>query len=431
MKKIVSGLLVLFLLSVGTTVYGQSIYVGPDKTFKPKTLSIPYGFYNEHFGAAVGYVYGVVGYPQKQSAILGTVVAGTEGSVMGFLMGRNIRTPFSERFFIDPIVQIGSFKNFESYIDGNPQFEDERAGTNDSHEDNFIEGDGWDNFFRVRFKYLLPIGHGADQIVDIVELDRGLIKSGKTRATSWNPLVSGKTYLELTPFYRRQEIDGDYLDSDSKTNGLKYALFRDNRDFIATPSKGSALLLELTQDYGWFDSSDSWTSVSTEFDKYFSLGKSDRFRQRVIALNFWTADTPSWKTSMTTGEKGISHRPPPFAGATLGGVWRMRAYPSQRFNDRAAIYYAAELRMIPWWNPFDRWPWLQKRLEIAWWQWVPFVEVGRVAPTWSFDELHSDMKWDAGFGVRAMAKGLVLRIDTAVSEEGFGVQMMVSQPFQF
>jgi len=47
------------------------------------------------------------------------------------------------------------------------------------------------------------------------------------------------------------------------------------------------------------------------------------------------------------------------------------------------------------------------------------------------DELHSDMKWDLGFGVRAMAKGLVVRIDTAVSDEGLQVQMMVSQPFQF
>jgi len=65
MKNTVSKLLVLILLSAGTTVYGQTIYVGPDKTFKPKTLSIPYGFYNENFGAAVGYVYDLVGYPQK------------------------------------------------------------------------------------------------------------------------------------------------------------------------------------------------------------------------------------------------------------------------------------------------------------------------------------------------------------------------------
>ena len=41
------------------------------------------------------------------------------------------------------------------------------------------------------------------------------------------------------------------------------------------------------------------------------------------------------------------------------------------------------------------------------------------------------MKWNAGFGIRAMAKGIVIRIDTAGSDEGVGVQMMISQPFQF
>ncbi len=40
-------------------------------------------------------------------------------------------------------------------------------------------------------------------------------------------------------------------------------------------------------------------------------------------------------------------------------------------------------------------------------------------------------QWDAGLGIRAFAKGLVVRIDTAVSDEGVWVQMMVNQPFQF
>ena len=38
----------------------------------------------------------------------------------------------------------------------NPAFPDERAGSIDSDKDNFIDGDGWDNFFRLKFKYLLP-----------------------------------------------------------------------------------------------------------------------------------------------------------------------------------------------------------------------------------------------------------------------------------
>ena len=65
-----------------------------------------------------------------------------------------------------PIAQIGYFKDAESYSDGNPDFPDERAGSNDSDKDDFIEGDGWDNFFRLRLKYLLPIGHGKDTIIN-------------------------------------------------------------------------------------------------------------------------------------------------------------------------------------------------------------------------------------------------------------------------
>jgi len=59
------------------------------------------------------------------------------------------------------------------------------------------------------------------------------------------------------------------------------------------------------------------------------------------------------------------------------------------------------------------------------------VEVGRAAPEWRFSDLHSDMKWDAGLGIRAWAQGIVIRIDTAYSDEGASVQMMIAQPFQF
>ena len=79
----------------------------------------------------------------------------------------------------------------------------------------------------------------------------------------------------------------------------------------------------------------------------------------------------------------------------------------------------------------NNWPWLQKYIDVSWLQIVPFVEVGRVAPTWSVEELHEDMKWDAGLGFRAMAKGIVVRVDAAFSEEGSNVQMMVGHPFQF
>jgi hypothetical protein len=68
---------------------------------------------------------------------------------------------------------------------------------------------------------------------------------------------------------------------------------------------------------------------------------------------------------------------------------------------------------------------------VEWIQLVAFGEVGRVAPRYDLGELHEDMKWDLGLGLRAWAKGLVVRVDTAISDEGFAVQMMVGQPFQF
>jgi hypothetical protein len=114
---------------------------------------------------------------------------------------------------------------------------------------------------------------------------------------------------------------------------------------------------------------------------------------------FWTAYSPTWDLQP---DGSIAHRPPGFSGATLGGLFRMRAYPSQRFSDKAAVYYAAELRMMPTWNFFDRLPWLQERVGVEWIQLVGFGEAGRVAPHYDLGDLHSDMRWD----IRIRAAGL-------------------------
>jgi len=409
--------------------FAQGIVVGPDDKFiGEQKLSVPYAFYNDSFGVAGGYVYGVTGYPQEHASLLTTAMAGTAGSGMLFLIGQNIRLPYTSRVFLDPVASIGYFGESEKFVNGNPRFAGDRAGSNDSDPDNYVEGGGWDNYFRMRFKYLLPIGHGEDQIISRYKLDHGILVGGASGGTSWNPFESGKSYLEFRPFYRYQEVDSDDVQSSSKTNGVDVSLFWDNRDYYQNPSKGNSIRFKVSRDFGWFDSTDSWTSVESEWDAYLSLGKSDWFRQRVIALNFWTSYSPTWDEQP---DGDITHRPPPYTGATLGGLWRMRAYPSQRFNDQAAVYYSAELRMIPYWNPFDYWPWLQKHLGVQWIQLVPFAELGRVAPEWDVDRLHSDMKWDAGLGLRFLAMGIVARIDAAFSNEGVGVQMMISQPFQW
>jgi len=428
-RRLISISLVISVLFVtAETSFGVGVFVGPDEKAETRKLSLPYGFYNENFGLSVAYIHGTTGYPQKQSSILATAMVGTKGSAMGFLMGQDLRLPWSERLFLDPVVSIGYFKDNDAYINGDPRFPDEDAGSNDSDEDNYIEGDGWDNFFRLKFKYLLPIGHGRDEIISTYVIDRGLMISEGTGGKSLNPLKSGQFFLELRPFYRSQEIDGDHIDEELQTNGLDFSLFWDNRDFPSNPSRGNGLRFNVSRDFGWFNSSDSWTNLDSELDFYFPLGVSERFRQKVLVLDLWTSYSPSWDEK----EDGtISNRPPSYTGSTLGGIWRLRGYPIQRFSDKAAIYYSTELRLTPEWNPFEDWPGVQKYVGVQWLQFVPFGELGRVAPSWNLSELHSDMKWCLGLGIRAWAKGLVVRIDTAASEEGSKIQMIVSQPFQF
>ena len=125
--------------------------------------------------------------------------------------------------------------------DGDPRFTGARAGSNDSDKDNHVTGDGWDNFFRLKFKYLLPIGHGRKRIVPRYVVSKGMLVSGVEGGTSLNSLESGRIFIEVRPFYRAQGVDGNEIDDDLKTNGLDIGLNIDKRNFSLNPSADSAL----------------------------------------------------------------------------------------------------------------------------------------------------------------------------------------------
>ncbi|MBW2514680.1 MAG: BamA/TamA family outer membrane protein [Deltaproteobacteria bacterium] len=424
--------LFFLLVIMAVNAHAVGVVVGPDDEKKSTKLNLPFAFYNETFGAAAGYVYGISGWPQPQSTALSTTIAGSTGSVMTFFIGKDMQIPLWQRWFVDTVWSIGYFNDNNSFSDGNPDYEDDkRAGANDSDEDNYVEGDGFDNFLRIKFKYLLPIGTGKDTIINTYKVAGGHLIEGAAGGYSMNPFVSGNTFLEFRPFYRSQEIDGEDVDNKTKTNGLDTSLYWDNRDWQINPKRGNSWRVEYSKDWGKFNSSGDWTSMEGEVDQYFELGKSTLtswFSGRILALDAWTSYSPSWDNK---SDGSVDNRPPTYTGATLGGLWRMRGYPSNRFSDRAAIYYCAEFRLTLRQNPFERWEWLQKYLGVQWVQIVPFVEVGRVAPEWDMDKLHSDMKYDGGLGIRLMAKGLTVRADFAASEEGFHTQMIIAQPFQF
>ena len=391
-------------------------------------LRVPFFFYNDLFGLAGGYSYARDAFPQPQSALVVSGMAGTAGSAMLFLRARDLVVPGFDRLFADPTVSLAYFNGNYVYASGNPRYPLQQAGTNSSAYGNYITGNGWDDYLRVSFRYLLPIGWGRDHVASDYHLARGLLVSGATGGESLNPLASGRTFVGVRPFYLSQTLRSSGHAESQRTNGVDVTLNWDNRDYFTNPSVGQSLTLRWSRDFAWFDSTSAWTVVSGELDQYLSLGPTDWFRQRVLALDAWTASSPSWDYR---ADGSVGDRPPTFAGATLGGWWRMRGYRVGRFSDKAAVYYSAEYRLIPRWNPFDRWRWLQERVGVQWIQLVPFAELGRVSSSWDLRDLHSSMKWDVGFGCRFLARSVLVRVDVGGSREGAAVQMMVEQPFQF
>lgn len=422
-----------FILTVGLcpSATGQHVALDLDQEQpKPTWLVLPFVFYTESFEFTFGAVGGTSGLVQPQMGAYAALLGTSNDTYAGYALLNDFQIPFLKRLFIDFAGSVGHFTDQRAYVGFSPDFPGERAGSNESSNDNFISGKGDDNWADLTFRYLLPLGHGKRRIISEYRLDRGLLVAGASGGPRWNPLRSGRTSLDLVLFRRKRDIDEDVRTFSGATSGLQIALEYDNRDFFTNPTSGSRQKLSWSVDGGWLDSKNSWSVFEFEISKYFSLGDSRRFRQRSLAINFWMADTPTWDVDLTSGGQTIiDGRPPPYRSPFLGGFDRLRAYDLYRFSDKAAVLYSAELRLIPQWHPlawFNR----LKFLQIDWWQFVPFAELGRVAPSWDIQELHTDMKWDLGLGLRFLINKSLFRIDTAFTENGtWSAYAMVGHPF--
>jgi hypothetical protein len=412
----------------GQPAGGESVPVGEGRKQHSRLLMIPYPFYNESIGPGVGV--GVVGqgYLQPKAGFVGTVLVGS-GSYLVYFKGLNYQLPWFKRIILEPDFELGKDNNVDTYTGtDNPGYPGQRAGSNDSNENNYIESDVTDQWVNLFTKFVLPIGQGRDNVLPNVVLDRGLFVSGDTGGDVWNPLESGRTYIELRPFERRQSLIDN--NSHTKTAGVVIGLRYDNTDFRLNPTKGSMQRVWFTRDWGALNSTAPYSVVGGEFSKYFSLGPSEHARQRTIAFDLWTVDCLTWNDSSTIDGTETFHRPPPYNGASLGGLSRLRGYPATRFNDKAGILYTLEYRYLLNWNPLRNIHWGGK-LDVSWFEIVGFGELGRVAPSYNLSDLHESMKYDGGVGIRAMVNNVVVRIDFAAGEEEFATQMFVGHPFPF
>jgi outer membrane protein assembly factor BamA len=390
-------------------------------------FAIPYVFYAESLELTAGVCGGVTGLQKGQAGLYGTVFTSTNSSTAAYFLGTNLKLPLVERLFADPVLSAGWFAKKRDYISGAPDFAHEQAGSNDSDPENYIESSGHDNWAELKLKYILPMGHSRESAISIYNVDQGFLKSGATGGGEWQPFKNGVTFLQVKPFYRYRSFKFESQEEAKSTNGVEFALVHDNSDFPLNPSTGSSQRFKVARDFGWFNSMHSWTVVKGDFSKFFSLGETEKFRQRVIALNFWVSDNIS--SNFTNTQEGVvySHRAPSYMGSSLGGFDRLRGYPQNRFSDKTAVYYGAEARLIPDWNP--RSIFFLKFFDINWIQLVGIFEAGRVDDSWSSETFYSDLHWDAGIGIRLMLKKVVGRLDMTFSEEGLTSWVMVGQAF--
>ena len=386
----------LIALSFTAKSYSNSIVLDVDDMAKGKykyKIIVPYAFYTEDFGLAGGIGAGTTGYFQDQLGLFGAGMVSTNGSFGFYFVESDFKMPRTDRLFLDTEGYITRYTKYHEYIDSQLVLIKNGAGSNDSDKDDNIEGKGWDNQIEPTLAYVLPIGVGKEKPINTYILDNGILKEGKTCTGKWNPLLSGRTFLEVTPFVHWQNFDDSKQPmADFDSNGLAVEVRYDNTDFYINPTMGTSQRFKIRRDFGSFNDTEAWTSLEFEWSKFFSLGECKWFRQQVLAFDFWTAYSPTMEYVEQNGLMVATNAPPDYYGAHLGGLFRLRGYDDRRFHDKAGICYTLEYRVIPRWQPLTKVKWLRP-FQIDWWEFVLFAEAGRVAPSWDFSTLNSDIKF--------------------------------------
>jgi len=395
-------------------------------------IVLPYVFSTESTGFSGGV--GVIkqGLLQPQTTLVATVFYGAEQDIItngqeetanfsgGFLLFSDYKLPFTNRLFFSMYGMKSYFPKAKLYFNGE----------NNSDQDQALVSSGASDFLYTTFSYVLPIGEGVDNPEGLYNLKNGFAM-GREGYGGGAPFVTGRTSLGIKTFYSHDEYE-NYTEaplSEWDSSGLRFFMRHENTDYDLNPSRGYQFQVQYSKDFGEGDSLQSWDFLEAKYNHYFNLPTFSWSQQNVLALSAWTGYSFSWDSDNTYGNTNIdAHRPPPQEGARLGGFNRMRGYGNNRFSDKAAFYASAEYRAILNYNPFRT----NKYIPVAidWFQVVPFVEVGRVNDTYNFDLL-SDMKYDVGISLRAMAAEIPVRIDVAYGDEGTNFWVMVYQPFDF
>jgi hypothetical protein len=409
-------LLVALMLAPASTCFADLIVreLGQENG-KPKRFFVPYGFSSQSMGTVAGVAGGISALPQPQNSFFATALVSTEGAAAAYAFFNDYQFSRVPRLFLDAAIGLGEFPQQRTYLDRDGIDSQPPAGSNDSDSDNFFQADGFSDWVEIDLKYVFDIGHGRYTPINTYTLSNGLLVGGAAGGGVFNPFKSGRSYLQAKLFQQNRDYRNADPSTPLKTAGVGLSFKYDNTDFQINPSTGNVIEIGFKHDPG-SDDRDSWSYGEIEISQYFELTNNKNTEQSVFALDFWAAHT-------------FSDNPTPhYMGATLGGLYRMRAFPIERFHDNSAIYYSAEYRVIPRSDLLSKITFLEFA-RLQWWSVAMFVEFGRVAAEWNIEELHESMKQDIGLSLRVMADQDIARLDLVWSEEDTAAWLMYGHPF--
>ncbi|AYO16138.1 hypothetical protein D0812_01805 [Vibrio owensii] len=388
--------------------FSASLFLSPQLIAKEKDSAfVPFYFSTETMGSTIGLAGVAKGVGQPQAALFGMGLYSEKDSYVGFLSAFN--------YALSPNL-LFSTQMYQARFNDNPYYLGDQGSNNSSTEDKTVTNGDEENY-KLEFKYLLPWGNVREH---------GLLGAFQpVRDVSFaSPVDSGVSSIIFTPFYSSRELD-IYNNKKEEATGFSLTFDWDNRDSVRNTTRGSHTSFDLTTGAESLQSEDLWLKWEFQNSQYYSLGPlGDWFDQQVLAFDFYTADTPTWNKC----DGLMCARPPEQEQVRLGGLYRLRGYTAGRYHGRSAIHYSAEYRVLPDWQPLDDIP-LINYYDLPWWQWVAFVEVGRVADDYDLKTLHEDMKWNVGGAVRFQVEGIVVRAEMAKGADEGTFRVMINQPF--
>lgn len=388
--------------------FSASLFLSSQLIAKEKDSAfVPFYFSTETMGSTIGLAGVAKGVGQPQAALFGMGLYSEKDSYVGFLSAFN--------YALSPNL-LFSTQMYQARFNDNPYYLGDQGSNNSSTEDKTVTNGDEENY-KLEFKYLLPWGNVREH---------GLLGAFQpVRDVSFaSPVDSGVSSIIFTPFYSSRELD-IYNDKKEEATGFSLTFDWDNRDSVRNTTRGSHTSFDLTTGAESLQSEDLWLKWEFQNSQYYSFGPlGDWFDQQVLAFDFYTADTPTWNKC----DGLMCARPPEQEQVRLGGLYRLRGYTAGRYHGRSAIHYSAEYRVLPDWQPLDDIP-LINYYDLPWWQWVAFVEVGRVADDYDLKTLHEDMKWNVGGAVRFQVEGIVVRAEMAKGADEGTFRVMINQPF--